>query len=141
MPFGERYIWGVTAGILRGLYEQIVSHMIRPLLQEVVIFLIPFAVYVAFSPRRARGLLHPQSWPLMRVAWLTVVALVFAIVRSRSCSPICQQRAAGIDLCSRPSSRTASSCRAMDEEVSVRSDLRPMRSGCAAARPPRFSRC
>lgn len=22
MPFGERYIWGVTAGILRGLYEQ-----------------------------------------------------------------------------------------------------------------------
>lgn len=24
MPFGERYIWGVTAGILRGLYEQLV---------------------------------------------------------------------------------------------------------------------
>lgn len=25
MPFGERYIWGVTAGILHGLYEQIVA--------------------------------------------------------------------------------------------------------------------
>jgi mutator protein MutT len=25
MPFGERYIWGVTAGILRGLYEQMVQ--------------------------------------------------------------------------------------------------------------------
>ena len=23
MPFGERYIWGVTAGILRNLYETI----------------------------------------------------------------------------------------------------------------------
>jgi hypothetical protein len=23
MPFGERYIWGVTAGILRNLYEKI----------------------------------------------------------------------------------------------------------------------
>ena len=24
MPFGERYIWGATAGMLRGLYERIV---------------------------------------------------------------------------------------------------------------------
>ena len=23
MPFGERYIWGVTAGILRNLYERV----------------------------------------------------------------------------------------------------------------------
>ncbi len=23
MPFGDRYIWGVTAGILRNLYERI----------------------------------------------------------------------------------------------------------------------
>jgi hypothetical protein len=23
MPFGERYIWGITAGILRNLYERI----------------------------------------------------------------------------------------------------------------------
>jgi hypothetical protein len=23
MPFGERYIWGATAGILRNLYERI----------------------------------------------------------------------------------------------------------------------
>jgi 8-oxo-dGTP pyrophosphatase MutT (NUDIX family) len=25
MPFGERYIWGVTAGIIRALYEQVVA--------------------------------------------------------------------------------------------------------------------
>jgi 8-oxo-dGTP pyrophosphatase MutT (NUDIX family) len=25
MPFGERYIWGVTAGIIRGLYERVVA--------------------------------------------------------------------------------------------------------------------
>jgi 8-oxo-dGTP pyrophosphatase MutT (NUDIX family) len=23
MPFGDRYIWGVTAGIIRGLYERV----------------------------------------------------------------------------------------------------------------------
>jgi hypothetical protein len=23
MPFGERFIWGVTAGILRNLYERV----------------------------------------------------------------------------------------------------------------------
>jgi hypothetical protein len=23
MPFGERYIWGITAGIVRNLYERI----------------------------------------------------------------------------------------------------------------------
>jgi hypothetical protein len=23
MPYGERYIWGVTAGILRNLYERL----------------------------------------------------------------------------------------------------------------------
>jgi hypothetical protein len=23
MPFGERYIWGITAGILRNLYERV----------------------------------------------------------------------------------------------------------------------
>jgi 8-oxo-dGTP pyrophosphatase MutT (NUDIX family) len=26
MPFGERYIWGVTAGILRNLYERLYEH-------------------------------------------------------------------------------------------------------------------
>jgi hypothetical protein len=25
MPFNERYIWGVTAGILRTLYERVVA--------------------------------------------------------------------------------------------------------------------
>lgn len=25
MPFGQRYIWGVTAGIIRGLYEQVIA--------------------------------------------------------------------------------------------------------------------
>jgi hypothetical protein len=23
MPFNERYIWGITAGIIRGLYERV----------------------------------------------------------------------------------------------------------------------
>jgi hypothetical protein len=54
--------------------------MIRPLLQEVLIFLIPFLIYVVYLVATRAGVLHPQSWPLMRVAWLTIVALVLAIV-------------------------------------------------------------
>lgn len=54
--------------------------MIRPLLQEVVIFLIPFVVYAVYLAATRADVLHPQSWPLVRVAWLTVIALVLAIV-------------------------------------------------------------
>ena len=36
------HIWGATAGILRVLYERIYLRMIRPVLTELAIFLIPF---------------------------------------------------------------------------------------------------
>ena len=78
MPFGERYIWGVTAGILRNLYERIYrssgadhacgfahspracesaydAAMIRPVLTEFALFLAPFAVYASVCGRRARA--------------------------------------------------------------------------------------
>ena len=38
IPFGERYIWGVTAGILRNLYEKDLRRMIRPVLTEILLF-------------------------------------------------------------------------------------------------------
>ena len=48
IPFGERYIWGVTAGILRNLYERIYRRMIRPILTEILLFVTPFAIYALF---------------------------------------------------------------------------------------------
>ncbi len=52
MPYGERYIWGATAGILRVLYDDL--RMIRPR-HRVGIFLIPFVVYAPVCWRRASG--------------------------------------------------------------------------------------
>ena len=48
MPFGERYIWGITAGILRNLYERIYAAMIRPVLTELALFVAPFVAYAVF---------------------------------------------------------------------------------------------
>ncbi|UFZ07403.1 DUF6111 family protein [Bradyrhizobium ontarionense] len=53
--------------------------MIRPVLTEIGIFLIPFAVYVLFLIATRSGLLVPASWPLHLVAKLTVAALVLVI--------------------------------------------------------------
>ncbi|CCD99292.1 DUF6111 family protein [Bradyrhizobium sp. STM 3809] len=53
--------------------------MIRPVLTEIGIFLIPFAVYVLFLVATREGLLVPANWPLHRVAKLTVAALVLVI--------------------------------------------------------------
>lgn len=54
--------------------------MIRPLLQEIAIFLIPFVVYALYLAATRAGVLHPESWPIMRVAWLSAAALVLVIL-------------------------------------------------------------
>jgi len=54
--------------------------MIRPVLTEIGIFLIPFAVYVVFLIATRSGLLVPASWPLHLVAKLTVAALMLVVV-------------------------------------------------------------
>ena len=53
--------------------------MIRPVLTEVGIFLIPFAVYIVFLIATRSGLLVSASWPLHLVAKLTVAALLLVI--------------------------------------------------------------
>ena len=65
MPFGERYIWGVTAGILRNLYEdlRIYAPMIRPVLTEIALFLAPFVRLRHFLWRPRSAMLQPASWP------------------------------------------------------------------------------
>ena len=53
--------------------------MIRPVFTELVLFLIPFLVYGLFLLAMRKGVLDPASWPLPRLAWLAIVALVLMI--------------------------------------------------------------
>jgi hypothetical protein len=54
--------------------------MIRPVLTEIGIFLIPFAVYAAFLIASRSGLLVQTSWPLHVVAKLAVGSLLLVTV-------------------------------------------------------------
>ena len=54
--------------------------MIRPVLTEIGIFLIPFAVYAAFLIATRSGLVAPSSWPLHMLAKLTLGSLLLVIV-------------------------------------------------------------
>ena len=50
--------------------------MIRPILTELFLFVMPFALYVAFLWAIKADILHPDSWPASRIAGLTIVALI-----------------------------------------------------------------
>jgi hypothetical protein len=53
--------------------------MIRPLLTEIGIFLIPFAAYAAFLIATRSGLLAQSSWPMHVIARLSIGALVLVV--------------------------------------------------------------
>jgi hypothetical protein len=53
--------------------------MIRPVFTELALFLIPFLLYGLFLLATRRGVLHPDSWPLSRVASLAIVAALLTI--------------------------------------------------------------
>ena len=54
--------------------------MIRPVLTEIGIFLIPFAVYAVFLIATRSGLLAQTSWPLHILAKLVIGALLLVVV-------------------------------------------------------------
>ena len=54
--------------------------MIRPVLTEIGIFLIPFAVYAVFLIATRSGLFAQGSWPLHMVAKLVIGSLLLVIV-------------------------------------------------------------
>jgi hypothetical protein len=54
--------------------------MIRAVLTEIGIFLIPFAVYAAFLIATRTGLLVQSSWPIHVIAKLSIVALLLVVV-------------------------------------------------------------
>ncbi|MBR0963584.1 hypothetical protein JQ554_05660 [Bradyrhizobium diazoefficiens] len=53
--------------------------MIRPVLTEIGIFLIPFAVYALFLAASRSGLFVQSSWPVTILSRLVLVALVLVI--------------------------------------------------------------
>jgi len=53
--------------------------MIRPVLTELVLFFAPFVIYGAFLLVTRAGLFDLESWPLSRLVWLTIVALVLVV--------------------------------------------------------------
>ncbi|WP_448033984.1 DUF6111 family protein [Bradyrhizobium liaoningense] len=53
--------------------------MIRTVLTEIGIFLIPFAVYALFLAATRSGLFARSSWPVPIVARLALVAIVLVI--------------------------------------------------------------
>lgn len=54
--------------------------MIRPVLTEVGIFLIPFVLYATFLILSRSNLLHRSSWPVKVVGWLALASLLLTIV-------------------------------------------------------------
>lgn len=53
--------------------------MIRPLLTEVGIFLVPFVVYALFLIATRAGVLTAAAWPFRTVAVLTAIALALLL--------------------------------------------------------------
>ena len=54
--------------------------MIRPVLTEVAIFLIPFAVYALFLIATRSGVLALSSWPAHLVAKLVLGSLLLVVI-------------------------------------------------------------
>jgi uncharacterized protein DUF6111 len=54
--------------------------MIRPVLTEVGIFLIPFAVYALFLVATRSGVFAQSSWPLHLVAKLALGSLLLVVI-------------------------------------------------------------
>jgi len=53
--------------------------MIRPLLTEIGIFLIPFAAYALFVIAMRRGVFDRSSWPLQIIGKLVIASLLTVI--------------------------------------------------------------
>jgi Family of unknown function (DUF6111) len=54
--------------------------MIRPVLTEIGIFLIPFAVYALFLIATRSGVFAPSSWPIHLIAKLVLGSLLLVVV-------------------------------------------------------------
>ena len=54
--------------------------MIRPVLTEFALFLAPFVIYAIYLWGTRANVIHPESWPLATLMWLTIVSLLLMAV-------------------------------------------------------------
>ena len=106
--------------------------MIRPVLTELAIFLIPFAAYAVFLIATRSGVLVSSSWPMHLVAKLVLGSLLLVIDQLRPARALLR-RAAGFDLRPRAYRRRQADSRSREmSEARVLSDAPWLRSGPAA---------
>lgn len=53
--------------------------MIRTIAIEVVLFVLPFVLYSVFLWSTKAGVFDPESWPVQRIVWLAIAALVLVV--------------------------------------------------------------
>ena len=53
--------------------------MIRPVLTELALFVAPFVIYALYLWATRARVLDRVNWPLERVAWLVIAALILMI--------------------------------------------------------------
>jgi uncharacterized membrane protein YczE len=53
--------------------------MIRPVLSELLLFLLPFVLYAVFLWATRAGVMDPESWPVSRLITLAIVSFVLVI--------------------------------------------------------------
>jgi hypothetical protein len=54
--------------------------MIRPAFTEILVFLIPFAIYAVFLVATRSGLLQQSSWPVHIIAKLVIGSFLLVII-------------------------------------------------------------
>jgi len=53
--------------------------MIRPLLTELLLFVIPFVLYAVFLWATRAGVMDPESWPVSRIITLAIISFLLVI--------------------------------------------------------------
>jgi hypothetical protein len=53
--------------------------MIRPVATELLLFITPFVLYAVFLWATKAGVMHPDSWPVSRIVWLVIAALILVL--------------------------------------------------------------
>ena len=53
--------------------------MIRTGATEIVLFLLPIALYAVFLLATRANVLHPESWPISHLGWLLGAALLLVV--------------------------------------------------------------
>ena len=53
--------------------------MIRPVLSELLLFVLPFVLYAVFLWATRAGVMDPESWPVSRLIMLAIFSFVLVI--------------------------------------------------------------